>query len=105
MAHSSALVGLVTTWLGIIDVLVSNVVIISVSLMFPAVIYVDVDECLTNNGGCAHECVNMAGTYRCECHFGYTLHSNQHDCDIFSEYITLLQMLESLCNYNKKNEG
>ena len=37
LAHSNALVGVVTTWLEIIDVLVSNVVIVSVSLMFPVV--------------------------------------------------------------------
>ena len=46
----------------------------------------DVNECLTNNGGCSHQCVNMAGTHRCECPSGYTLHSNKQDC-VNGEYI------------------
>ena len=33
-----------------------------------------------NNGGCQHVCVNTRGSYACECHNGYVLHSNQHDC-------------------------
>ena len=45
-----------------------------------ASIVTDVNECLTNKGGCSHQCVNMAGTYRCECPSGYTLHSNKQDC-------------------------
>jgi len=27
----------------------------------------DVNECGTDNGGCAHKCVNTAGSHRCEC--------------------------------------
>lgn len=47
----------------------------------------DVNECAYNNGGCSHECVNMAGTYRCECPPGYTLHSNGHSCVIDGKYV------------------
>ena len=54
-------------------------------------IIIDVDECLNNNGGCSHKCVNMAGTYRCECPPGSTLHSNGRDCT--GEYMSLY------CNY------
>ena len=39
-----------------------------------------------NNGGCSHECVNMAGTYRCECPTGYTLLPNKRDCVKGGEY-------------------
>jgi len=28
----------------------------------------------------AHTCVNMVGTYRCECPYGYTLLPNKRDC-------------------------
>ena len=45
----------------------------------------DVNECLNNNGGCSHTCANMAGTHRCECPPGYTLHSNRRDCVMISE--------------------
>lgn len=44
------------------------------------VIITDVNECGTNNGGCSHTCVNMAGTHRCECPNGYTLQANKRDC-------------------------
>jgi len=40
----------------------------------------DVDECSMNNGGCEHECTNTEGSYRCDCHPGYRLHPNKHDC-------------------------
>ena len=52
----------------------------------------DVNECLDNNGGCSHTCANMAGTYRCQCPPGYTLHSNRRDCVLISEYIPLANM-------------
>ena len=55
----------------------------------------DVDECLTNHGGCSHQCVNMAGTYRCECPPGSTLHYNRRDCT--GEYISLQNIV--ITNY------
>ena len=33
---------------------------------------VDIDECLVDNGGCEHACVNkQPGTYTCECARGF----------------------------------
>lgn len=40
----------------------------------------DNNECQISNGGCAHTCNNTNGGYYCECHTGYILHQNQHDC-------------------------
>ncbi|KAI8515729.1 hypothetical protein Bbelb_065420 [Branchiostoma belcheri] len=37
------------------------------------VVNTDVNECSSNNGGCAHNCVNTDGSYRCTCRFGYEL--------------------------------
>lgn len=34
---------------------------------------VDVDECLTANGGCSHRCVNTEGSYTCLCPAGFGL--------------------------------
>jgi fibulin 1/2 len=31
----------------------------------------DIDECLTNNGGCGQKCVNLPASYECACHGGY----------------------------------
>ena len=41
-------------------------------------IYLDVDECMlpywnVNRHGCEHRCVNLKGSFRCECKEGYTL--------------------------------
>jgi len=41
---------------------------------------VDINECLTNNGGCAHTCDNTVGSYRCSCSKGYQLASDSHSC-------------------------
>uniref|UniRef100_T1IXR4 Uncharacterized protein n=1 Tax=Strigamia maritima TaxID=126957 RepID=T1IXR4_STRMM len=35
----------------------------------------DVDECLTENGGCQHKCVNSQGTYGCQCKNGFELYT------------------------------
>ncbi|XP_017746919.1 PREDICTED: signal peptide, CUB and EGF-like domain-containing protein 2 isoform X10 [Rhinopithecus bieti] len=40
----------------------------------------DVDECLENNGGCQHTCVNVMGSYECCCKEGFFLSDNQHTC-------------------------
>ena len=43
-------------------------------------IYLDINECASNNGGCDHHCHNTAGTYSCSCDSGYSLASNGHSC-------------------------
>uniref|UniRef100_A0A8C4L271 Protein CEGP1 n=2 Tax=Equus asinus TaxID=9793 RepID=A0A8C4L271_EQUAS len=40
----------------------------------------DVDECLDNNGGCQHTCINVMGSYECRCKEGFFLSDNQHTC-------------------------
>ena len=42
------------------------------TLMVTAIKYIstiatDIDECLTNNGGCFHNCTNTAVRYCCSC--------------------------------------
>ena len=36
------------------------------------IVFLDVDECLENNGGCDQLCTNKPGTHMCECNDGYT---------------------------------
>ncbi len=45
-------------------------------------IFLDVDECSVDNGGCfAHSsCVNTYGTFHCNCHTGYTMMPNGKQC-------------------------
>ena len=40
----------------------------------------DVDECLTSNGGCGHNCTNTLGSYTCSCKSGYSLAYDRHQC-------------------------
>ena len=42
---------------------------------------VDINECMTDNGGCTHNCNNTAGSYQCYCEDGYKLNSDDHTCD------------------------
>ena len=44
------------------------------------VIILDVNECLTDNGGCTHQCNNTIGSYNCSCWNGYELSSDNHNC-------------------------
>ena len=42
--------------------------------------FADVDECLTNNGGCEQVCTNTDGSFSCSCDSGYSLDSNLLNC-------------------------
>jgi len=39
------------------------------------------DECLTEEHGCEHVCVNTLGGFHCECNIGYELHSDGKRCE------------------------
>ena len=41
----------------------------------------DVDECQTSNGGCNQTCSNSYGSFECSCGAGYTLASDNLECD------------------------
>ncbi|XP_078701706.1 uncharacterized protein LOC144927826 isoform X2 [Branchiostoma floridae x Branchiostoma belcheri] len=46
----------------------------------------DVDECLVNNGGCSHDCVNTDGSYHCVCPAGRLLNPlDNKQCDDVDE--------------------
>ena len=60
----------------------SNNFIISILFMLLIVhMQLDVNECLTGNGGCTHNCNNTVGSYQCYCEDGYKLNSDDHTCD------------------------
>ena len=40
----------------------------------------DINECLTNNGGCGHNCTNMEGSFICFCASGYALAMDGLSC-------------------------
>ena len=43
-------------------------------------LYLDNNECDTNNGDCHHNCTNTDGSYYCECNEGYGLNDDNHTC-------------------------
>ena len=45
-------------------------IVIAVSLSH---MYLEIDECLTRNGGCEHNCTNTVGSFYCSCVDGYQL--------------------------------
>lgn len=40
----------------------------------------DEDECLHDNGGCVHMCMNTPGNYSCLCRDGFILAPDGKDC-------------------------
>ena len=44
------------------------------------VTHLDINECSSDNGGCAHQCNNTVGSYDCLCNTGFSLSSNRHYC-------------------------
>ena len=41
----------------------------------------DIDECSSNNGGCAQVCTNNPGSYTCGCDSGYELDGDGFSCN------------------------
>ena len=48
--------------------------------MFPQPNVSDVNECVSNNGGCDHICVNTVGSHTCKCKDGWTLETDKMNC-------------------------
>ena len=44
-------------------------------------LFTDINECATNNGGCSQVCLNTEGSYVCDCYPGYGLGPNNHTCN------------------------
>jgi hypothetical protein len=40
----------------------------------------DVNECSTSNGGCAHNCTNLEGSFSCSCRDGFFLGEDNRVC-------------------------
>ena len=49
----------------------------------------DIDECLVNNGGCAHFCTNTIGSFECSCYQGHQLAEDGFTC--FGMYVGSFQ--------------
>ena len=58
----------------------------------------DINECVTDNGGCSHECTNTAGSYQCGCGSGYELDDSGRSCIDINECLIGSHDCEQLCN-------
>lgn len=43
-------------------------------------VFVDIDECAVENGGCKHNCINTGGSFECTCNTGYKLDTDGKSC-------------------------
>ena len=50
-----------------------NRLVACMSTMSIMILFTDVDECDTKNGGCDQTCTNNNGSFLCSCDTGYTL--------------------------------
>ena len=64
--------------------IIKNYIIIIICFVF----ITDINECLSNNGGCDQNCINQPGTYHCTCNEGFDLSSDKHYCN--GKYPTII---------------
>ena len=86
MVHSIAIVIQATCYIQM--ELLAQVDHKNIQLMCTYMLYVDINECLVDNGGCEFSCTNLEGInnatglgYQCGCDNGYQLTPNNHDCE------------------------
>ena len=61
---------------------------------------IDVNECLTNNGGCDQFCQNTIASYVCSCGDGYTLQNDSYTCEGEMIMIPIITYTHSICVLN-----
>ena len=50
---------------------------VCISLLF----FSDVNECISSNGGCDHNCINSEGSFECSCRLNFVLNLDGRTCD------------------------
>ena len=64
--------------------------ILIVKLIFFFFFFSDIDECVVNQGGCAHNCTNKAGSFECSCRDGWKLNADGKSCDGKTIYLLFM---------------
>ena len=49
--------------------------------MIYLILFVDIDECELAIDGCDQNCINIPGSFMCNCSEGYVLNEDGHTCD------------------------
>lgn len=62
------------------------------------VIVIDTNECLTDNGGCDHICINTDGSFQCSCNASYLLVTDNKTCNAISKCKNFTVMQEPTGN-------
>ena len=59
-----------------------NMIVCTVAILphIRIMMYSDINECQTDNGGCTQTCDNTDGSYQCSCWDGYELTEDGHTC-------------------------
>ena len=65
-------------------------------------LHTDIDECSEGISGCPHLCINIIGSYSCNCHNGYQLASDNHTC--FGKIIIALFIIDIAYDVTDINE-
>jgi hypothetical protein len=62
----------------------------------------DVDECLSDNGGCSEICVNLPGSYTCACGTGKEISEDKRNCTVVDKCLIENGGCEHLCEKGGK---
>lgn len=49
-------------------------------ILIPLLSFLDINECERNNGGCQHRCINVEGSFTCDCNPGWQLGNDGRTC-------------------------
>ena len=44
------------------------------------ILHADINECVVNNGSCEQICINLIGSFECQCYENFTLDSDGSSC-------------------------
>ena len=66
-----------------------------------SIVYLDINECSSGNGGCDQYCNNSIGSYECSCSIGFSLSSDRHNCSGLSPFICKIQQFAIVIDINE----
>lgn len=65
-------------------------------MFFLFVYYLDVNECQLHHE-CEHECIDVVGSYNCDCYQGYVLDDDRRHCQFCMYHKHFIAQYEFVC--------